>query len=315
MDLSIIVINYNTNQLTKNCIQSIIDTTEDVEYEIIVIDNHSTKENPEEIAMAFPIIKLIINNENIGFGQANNQGLKYAKGNYVLFLNSDTIVLEGCLDRAIKFLWHKEATDKIGLLGCNVLNPDFTNQKSTFKKGNPLKYFLTSNPIFGKFIKSEDTFDYNREQFVTGVSGCFMLFPKSVFDKILPFDPDFFMYSEETDLCRNRLNKYFNCIYYPRSKIIHLVRGGKVNYINVQEWLSYALYRYKLGLGSYLLYLLASLLNVASILLLIPIVIWKSQSHNAEVLKVYFRLLPYWFWHIPRYPKKWGARPQPLRIK
>ncbi len=320
MDLSIIIINYNTNQYTLQCIRSIYEQTKNIEFEIIVIDNNSQKESANQILKEYPSIKLIKNSENIGFGRANNQGIAMAKGRYILLLNSDTIILENALEKCIRFMDSDFARDNnIGLVGCRLLNEDLSQQNSVFAKGSLLSYFFHSNPFINKFIRPNKNLSLNKSQFVSGVSGAFMLFRKEVFKVVKPFDPDIFMYSEETELCRNRVSKHFNIYYWREAKVIHL--GGKSSKGNssyYQNVLSFSLYWYKKGFLLYLFYITIFSFNWLSHLILYPLVsVFNKKSINLykRFIISYLKVCPYLFIEIPRYSKNWGSRPSPLILK
>ncbi|SNT02061.1 hypothetical protein SAMN05421640_2037 [Ekhidna lutea] len=316
LDLSIVIINYNTNELTRDCIASIKENNHSLNYEIIVIDNSSQKEDPEDIKAAYPEINLITSDENLGFGRANNIGIKISKGKYILLLNSDTIILDDCLSNCLEFMKSEHAkSNNIGLIGCKVLNEDRTHQPSIFRDHDPLTYFLTSNLVLSHLSISRNAFDFEKTQIVSGVSGCFMMFDSSVFKHIKPFDPDFFMYAEESELCRNRVSKKFRICYFSNASIIHL--GGQsspTSKARFQNMLSYALYRYKLGTGDYFLYLIATLLNVLTLLIFLPILILTKKKSRIYELKGYFLILPYLLLYIPKYSRKWGGRESPLKF-
>src|SRR6266404_3338920 len=114
-DLSIIIINYNTRELTLDCIKSVKEFTKDIRYEIILIEN-STKN--EEVIKSFKGIKIVRNKINNGFSGANNQGIKLAKGKYVLFLNSDTLLVENSLDKMVEWM---NSHPKVGVVSPTLL--------------------------------------------------------------------------------------------------------------------------------------------------------------------------------------------------
>ncbi len=316
MDLSIIIINYNTNHYTIECINSIYNETKKIDFEIIVVDNNSQKEDPNEIKLSFSKIKLIKNNKNEGFGIANNKGIKAAIGNYVLLINSDTLVLKNALEKCVEFMESTFALkNNIGLMGCTLLNKDKTYQNSTFGKSNIWGYFVNSNPILSKILgkQFENSFNFETPQFVTGVSGAFMLFRKGVFKKIKPFDPDIFMYSEETELCRNRVSKYYNSYYWPKAQVVHYGgKSGMSSNMQRQNMLSYALTWYKKGYGYYLIYLFITLLHFFSFLITCPF-ISKKTTHN-KMISSYSSILPQLLSDIPKFNRHWGARKNPLKL-
>ncbi|WP_420316449.1 glycosyltransferase family 2 protein [Ekhidna sp.] len=316
--LSIVIVNYDTNELTVQCLKSIEQTRPgDLDLQIIIVDNASPNDDPSQILESFPDVNLIVNDRNLGFGVANNIGISRCTGDYILLLNSDTILHEGCLKNCTDFLASEFVRDhNINLIGCNVKNEDGTDQYSIFKEHAPLKYFFTSNALLTRFFfRNHETFDFSKSQFVSGVSGCFMMFKIDIFSKVKPFDPDFFMYSEEVELCRNRLSKYAKIYYYSGASITHL--RGKSSpkksalYLNM---LSFALYRYKMGWRDYLLYCLATFFNIATLCLLLPYGYLRRKSWYITELQGYLKILPYIFFQIPRYPRSWGSRPQFLKF-
>ncbi len=142
MQVSIIIVNYNTKELIKNCINSIYENTKDIDFEIIVSDNGSTDGSVEMLKNDFPNVILIENNANLGFGKANNNGLKVAKGEYIFYLNSDTVLLNNAVKMFYDYWEQNLQKDKIGALGANLLNEklkithsgeDFPSKKKIFK--------------------------------------------------------------------------------------------------------------------------------------------------------------------------------------
>lgn len=316
MDLSIIIINYNTNHYTKECIKSIYAQTKKINIEIILIDNHSQKEDPKAIIKSFPDVILIQNTVNVGFGIANNQGIELAKGRYILLLNSDTLVLNNALEKSMNFMESKFAIDNnIGLMGCTLLNEDNSFQNSTFEKANIWGYVINSNPILNKlFVKSTNNlFNFNKAQFVEGVSGAFMLFREDVFKKIDPFDPDIFMYSEETELCRNRVSKHFKSYYWPSAQVMHYGgKSGMSEIMHQQNMLSYALTWYKIGYMHYLVYLSFTLFHFMSFLITYPFI--SNKQVHKKMLTAYSKISSQLLFDIPRFNRNWGSRISPLKL-
>lgn len=226
MDLSIVIVNYNTKKLTEQTIQSVIQGTHTLSYEIIVVDN-SSEENerytPEE---GQPVI-LIPNVENKGFGHACNLGSKQAIGDAVLFLNSDTILHEGALDSSVHYLKeHKE----IGALGIRTLLEDGSLDHGC-KRGfptpvNALYYYLgmdKRHPDSKKYGAYRQTFvDEHQTSEVDAVSGSFLLMPREVLALVGGFDEEFFMYGEDLDLCYRIKKKGYRVMYYADVWMTHL---------------------------------------------------------------------------------------------
>lgn len=232
MDISIIIVNYNSFNLLKQCLDSIIAYTKDISYEVIIVDNNSTEGNVEKQICNYDKIKLIKNLENRGFGAANNQGLTIANGKYVLFINNDTVLLENSIKAVFEFA--EEKNDNL-IIGCKLLNQDNSLQYSVYNFPSLLN-IITSNlflylifpksKYFNKYHLMNKRIQKNTE--VDVVTGAFLFATRESIKHLGGFDERFFFYNEETDLCyRFKLNggKIF---YYPETSIIHL-KGGSAN--------------------------------------------------------------------------------------
>jgi GT2 family glycosyltransferase len=246
IDLSIIIINYRTPKLTVRCIESIASISS-LNFEIIVIDNHSEDNSIPFIRSKFQTINIIENNENEGFGRANNLGATIAKGQNLLFLNSDMLLKNGTIEYCVNYL---KTNSQIGVMGCQLRNEDGSIQKSTYTNVGKLKSILFRSVLISYFFregKSE----------IEGVMGAFFLIPAKVFHEVNGFDSDFFMYGEELELCRRISKKGYSIVSTTAVEAIHK-HGGSSNgsdWGSKQNWLSTALLFYKInGLGGYFLY-------------------------------------------------------------
>jgi len=229
MDLSIIIVNYNTKIYLKDCLESLYKTTRGITLEVIVVDNGSLDGSPEMIEKDFPDVKLIKNEKNLGFTKANNQGISMATGEFILLLNSDTVLNEGSITPALKYM--RENPD-IGIIGCKHLNEDGTIQPSCFHFPNimTLLWDLTllsklfpKSRIFGRYAMTY--WDYNSTMEVDRVMGSYLMVSRKVVDKIGLLDEDFFIYEEETDWCYRAKKAGLKVVFFHESTIIHL--GGK----------------------------------------------------------------------------------------
>ncbi|MGD8501698.1 MAG: glycosyltransferase family 2 protein, partial [Phycisphaerales bacterium] len=179
MDVSVIIVNWNTEGLLRGCLASIYERAGDVDYEVIVVDNASTDGSVEVVKNDFQRVILIENAENRGFSKANNQGMAVAKGRYVLLLNSDTVVLDEAIAHTVRFA---DEHPQAGVISCRVLNPDDTVQPTCFMFPSILNMLLSSTYLYKLFPKSRF---FGREQMtwwdrsdvreVDVVTGCFML--------------------------------------------------------------------------------------------------------------------------------------------
>ncbi len=257
--LSIIIVNYNTYALTKQTIESVINEKHPFNYEILLVDNASSDGSIEQLQEDFKnqedYIHIIINSENLGFGKANNIGMIMAKGEYILLLNSDTLVGEGCLEVCLSYM---ENNKEIGALGCKVILEDGSLDHAC-KRGFPtpkasLYYFLKldkKDPIkYGLY----DALHLGEDEIgeVDALMGAFMLMPKAVLEEVELFDEDFFMYGEDIDLCYRIKSAGYKIVYYPEKYIIHYKGGSskkrrtKVIYdFHQAMWIFYKKHYYK----------------------------------------------------------------------
>ena len=230
MQLSIIIINYNTFQITCDCIESVIKFTQEINYEIILVDNASTECDPTLFLEKFPSIKLIASKKNTGFTGGNNLGVKEAIGEYILLLNSDTWLVEN----SIKKSYEKAKTiSNLGALSCGLKGPNGELQPNCFNHYNWWKFLLEKFRIVKMLPKSllekiylSFYYKYEKSTFCDGVIGAFYLFPKSNLlyfeDQLLP--NNFFMYYEEMDWSMCFKEKGLKCYSYIDTYIIHI--GG-----------------------------------------------------------------------------------------
>jgi len=229
VDVSIVLVNWNTRELLYNCINSIYRGTSNSNFEIIVVDNASSDNSVDMLKLEFGDVKVIANTENRGFAAANNQGMLASKGRYILLLNSDTIVLDNAIDKAVAFAdAHKQAA----VVGPRVLNPDNTLQLTCFMFPSILNMLLSASYLYKLFPKSRF---FGRERMtwwsrddvreVDVVTGCFMLVRREAIEAVGMMDERFFMYGEETDWCYRFKQAGWKVMFTPMSTIIHL--GGQ----------------------------------------------------------------------------------------
>ena len=218
-DVSIIIVNYNTKVLTKDCINSVVLWTKDINYELIVVDNDSSDGSIDYLKESQKDIKIIESKTNLGFGKANNLGVSDANGKYIFLLNSDTVLL----NNAVKlFFDYIEIADKnTGAIGSLLLDKNlnqihssgfFPNKWNFFRK-----LFINDDKFKERIIFGEE--NYFDVDYLTGAN-IFML--KSTFEKLNGFDEDFFMYYEDTDLQRRMGAKGLKRQIIKGPKIIHL---------------------------------------------------------------------------------------------
>lgn len=229
MDVSIIIVNWNTKNILRDCLRSVYEQAGDVDYEVIVVDNASTDGSLDMIKSDFERVVLLENAQNKGFATANNQGMEIAKGRYVLLLNSDTVVLDGAIAKTVSFA---DAHPRAGVTGCRVLNADRTLQPTCFMFPSILNMFLSSTYLYKFFPRSRffgrermTWWDRSDVRQVDVVTGCFMLVRREAIDQVGVMDERFFMYAEETDWCYRFREEGWDVTFTPAGQIIHL--GGQ----------------------------------------------------------------------------------------
>lgn len=227
MDVSIIIVNYNTLELTKDTIDSVIEKTEGIDYEIILVDNDSQDGSKEYFEKNYSDkIKFIKSEKNLGFGKANNLGMDVASGKYMFLLNSDTLLV----NNAVKILYDfMEENLDVGISGGNLYSKDMSPVHSFSLKlisveteiQDSFNYFEKINrKILGK---NRRDFNFTDKPVEVGyITGADMMIRKEALEKAGKFDPDFFMYYEETELTARIKRAGYKVMAVPTAKIIHL---------------------------------------------------------------------------------------------
>ena len=226
MDLSFIIINYNTTALTIKCIQSIYQFTKSNTFEVILIDNASADQSIKTIEEQFHDIQLVRNTENIGFGRANNQGIQMANGKYIFLLNSDTALTSDAAATFFQYL-EEESHHNVACCGGVLVKPNGDNQVSY---GNfptvteaiaSLGFLRLFKEHFNRYLSS-GVFNFSDViRPVDYICGADLFLRKSVLHNIGSFDPDFFLYFEETELCYRIRKAGLMTMLLPQVTIIH----------------------------------------------------------------------------------------------
>ncbi len=227
MKLSIVILNYNTKELTFKCVDSIIKNSKGVNYEIIVVDNGS-----DEPVLRYKDIKILKNKTNLGFAGGNNSAREVAKGQYILFLNSDTEVYKDTLKETLSYL---DEHKKIGALTCKTILPN-GNLDRDARRSFPtpwvaLTHFSGLDRIFPKSkILAKYWYGYespDQIQEVEALQGAFLLTRKKVLDEVDWFSKDYFLDGEDIDLSWKIWNAGYKIIYYPNVSILHIKKASK----------------------------------------------------------------------------------------
>lgn len=253
MDVSVIIVNYNTRQMTCDCLHSIRMHTKDVNYEIIVVDNASTDGSVAHIKKHFDGIRIIASDRNLGFGKANNRGALEARGKYLFFLNSDTLLL----NNAIHFFFnYMERNKEVGAVGGILLNEKGQVSFSYNRFPSPqteMKYVL--NKLFRRPTIPHPPFQPVSVDFISGAD---LFIRKAVFERLNGFDPEFFMYYEETDLQKRMAKIGLTRVIIPDTHIMHLDGGSFLQkgltfkrFIISQKSMNYYISKHYKGLSRY----------------------------------------------------------------
>src|SRR3989344_2170440 len=239
-DLSVVIVNWNTKKLLENCLISIFKFTKNLSFEVIVVDNNSHDASSQMVAKKFPQVKLIKNQENLGYAKANNQGIRLAKGKYILLLNSDTYLVENSFKKLANLAG---SLKNLGALGPLLLNPDKSIQQSVgfFPHLPQIIWWMSfiDDLPGGTFLKpyhvDHDSF-YKNQHEVDWITGAAFLIPKKVVGKIGMLDEKIFMYGEDFEWCFRIKKAGFKVYFSPSAKIVH-IGGGSVNKIRTNAFI------------------------------------------------------------------------------
>jgi GT2 family glycosyltransferase len=236
-DLSVVIVNWNTREFLSRCLRSVYDTTLDLDFEVIVVDNGSTDGSQDMVRRKFPAVSLIVNTENKGFAKANNQAIRRSRGRYVLLLNSDAFVCENTIEHTVAFMdGHPEA----GMAGCKLLYEDgrlqpscyaFPTLSTEFFIAVGLDRLFPKSRLFGKYGMTYWDFDDIRE--VDVILGAFMMVRATAIDEVGLMDERYFMYSEEVDWCYRFRDKGWRIYFYPHVEAVH-VGGGSTRRVRAE---------------------------------------------------------------------------------
>jgi GT2 family glycosyltransferase len=224
--LSIIIVNWNTRDITLNCLRSIGENVAGLGYEVIVVDNASTDGSRQAISKEYPAVTLIANETNVGFGRANNQAMRVAHGRYLLLLNSDTVIIDDSIQRLVECL---EGHPETGVAACKLLFEDRELQCSCYRFPSMRIAILEELALY-KFLPRRRQgeilltgyWPHDRERDVDWVSGAVMLLRREVFEETGGFDETIFMYGEDMEWCMRIADIGWAIKFVPDCEIVHL---------------------------------------------------------------------------------------------
>lgn len=317
MDVSIIIVNWNTRELLLNCLSSVFATTSGLACETIVVDNGSQDGSSRAVAEQFPQTTVIQNTENRGFARANNQALAGARGRYILLLNSDAVLTEGSLQGLVSFM---DKTPGAGIAACQFISPDGSKQNS-FDNFPTLATELLNKTLLKTLFPARypsKRRDYREPLAVESVIGACMLVRAEAIREVGGLDEDYFFFMEETDWCFRMRRAGWHIYHLPDIRIYHL-QGKSKEKSPVNAWIEYyrSLYLFfKKNRGSFSYYFLRTgkVLKLAVNVFLVSLGIGCTLGMNNGLMRrfrIYSGLLQ---WHLGGCPEEEGlAGKQPAR--
>ena len=286
-DLSIIIVNFNARDYLESCLQKIQDNTERISYETFVVDNGSADGSCALVREQFPWVELIENEDNVGFSRANNQAIRRSRGRYVLLLNNDTLVLPRAIDTMVAIM---EQRPEVGVIGCTLRNSDFSVQISfgrMISMRNELVLKLISdrykkgNRLVQRYLEHRS----RKEHYPDWVSGACLMARADALHAVDLMDENFFMYTEEVDLCHRIRQLGYQVLYTPEAEIIHF--GGRSTETNLKktiiEYRKSQLYFYKKHYGSTRMKLVQQYLLLKIYWMRLRVSLRRSESRDRDL--------------------------------
>jgi GT2 family glycosyltransferase len=228
-DISVVIVSYNTMDLTRQCLHTVLDCSGGLHLELIVVDNASRDGSADMVTAEFPQVHLIRLATNRGFAGGNNPGIYAATGRYILLLNSDAIIAPGVLQNTLTYM---DSHPDIGVLGCRLTNPDGSLQPSARMLPGLLNKFLHVTGLAYRFPKSRffgrvdfSWWDHAQPRSVGWVVGAFLMMRRELIRQVGALDERYFLYFEEIDFCRTAARAGWKVVFYPGASVVHL--GGR----------------------------------------------------------------------------------------
>jgi GT2 family glycosyltransferase len=218
LDLSIIIVSFNTRDLLLQCIDSIYQHSEEVNFEIFAVDNNSKDGSAFAVEKTFPEVNVIKNEENLGFSAANNQAIRLSRGRSIVLLNSDTLLIENCFKNILEFL---DANPNASILGPQILNEKNEPCSLRLWQDDPMEALQRILGIYSLEKEKQNMGPLVAKQ-VDVIAGACFIARRQVFETIGLLDEGYFLYNEENDFCRRARRARFVIYFYPEARIKHL---------------------------------------------------------------------------------------------
>jgi len=318
MDLSVIIVNWNTKDLLCQCIDSLAQTVKKIDTEIFVVDNGSTDGSVAAIREKFPRVRLVENQVNLGFARANNQAISLSSGEYLLLLNPDTKVKDEAIPQMLSFM---NAHAKAGLVGGQLLNADESKQNSIANFPSLATELLNKSLLrwlFPEKFPGKER-DYPGPVEVESVIGACMLVRRKAVEQVGLLDEEFFLFLEETDWCYRIKKAGWEIYHIPGAKLLHF-QGKSAEVEKAKARIEYYRSRYRYfrkNRGSFqtsvlsiglIIKLLVELVfaTIACMVTLFMVKKWRTK------LSTYLYLM---WWHLRLCPETMGLRPKKEELK
>jgi hypothetical protein len=225
MDLSVVILNYRTKNLLKECLRGIRIAKPTISTEVVVVDNASGDGSAEMVLSEFPEVRLIRAQRNLGYAGGNNLGLAAAAGRYLMIMNPDILVWPGSLERLVAFM---DAHPAVGLAGPRLTNPDGSTQQSCYRFHTPM-IPVYRRTVVGRLPHARralasflmEDFDHAAPQEVDWLLGGALIARREAAEAVGPLDERFFLYFDDTDWCRRFWEKGWKVMYCPESVMVH----------------------------------------------------------------------------------------------
>ena len=229
IDVSFLIVHYNTPGLLRQTLKGIISSAPNIRYEVIVVDNNPDMRVRDFIEKEFPEVSVLVSDSNLGFGGGMNCAIEKASGRYVFIFNPDIAVFSGATERLVTFM---DENGDIGIVGPKLCNPDGSIQHSCYTFTDPSVIMYRRIPLLRSLpkakVKVKDylmaDWDHTEMRDVDYLLGAAMFVRKTALDEVGGFDPNFFIYFEDQDLCRRFWLKNWRVVYQPQIKMIHYHR-------------------------------------------------------------------------------------------
>lgn len=228
LDLSIVIIGYKNHRLVRQTLKGIARVSPSVAYEVLLVENDPSGATTA-MAREFPEVKVIDERRNVGFGRGMNRGFADAKGRYVMVFNPDVVVMPGAFEKLVAYL---DAHPDVGMVGPQLRNPDGTLQHSCYAFMRPVTVLARRLPFARRFRGVREhldryvmaDWDHSETRDVDYLLGAAILVRRTALDTVGGFDPGYFMYFEDQDLCRRFWKAGYRVVYHPESSMIHYHR-------------------------------------------------------------------------------------------